>query len=292
MNPARGLWLAAALVLALTACENDPDPSPQPYIVNGEEVKRNDFYAVVGLIYPARFDATRPPLCTGTLISSDIVLTAAHCACGDFRPTDIFIGWDERQRIGAGYYPVRSNGIAVGSACANGTTSGRLKQFRDLALVRLARNVTEAAPIGVAEDALVDRATGFRIVGFGAIDRRGIRLPGRKYQGSVQVTNLTCRSSSGVDVATTYGCMPGQEIVAASRIGTDTCKGDSGGPLFVAEDGTAGPPTLGDLVLAGVTSRSTTKPSTPCGEGGIYERLNDETRNWIEQESQRLRRGT
>ena len=53
----------------------------------------------------------------------------------------------------------------------------------------------------------------------------------------------------------------------------DTCKGDSGGPFFVAD-------SKGRWLLAGVTSRGTDLATTMCGDGGLYVRV-DQYRDWI-----------
>jgi secreted trypsin-like serine protease len=55
------------------------------------------------------------------------------------------------------------------------------------------------------------------------------------------------------------------EFVAASKSEkADTCKGDSGGPVFCVESD-------GAFKLIGITSRATPKSKDVCGDGGIYE---------------------
>jgi endonuclease G len=70
----------------------------------------------------------------------------------------------------------------------------------------------------------------------------------------------------------TTGCAPAREMVLAAQSGRDTCKGDSGGPLYVAKGK--------QWLLAGVTSRGTDLATTMCGDGGIYTRV-DKYRTWI-----------
>jgi endonuclease G len=53
----------------------------------------------------------------------------------------------------------------------------------------------------------------------------------------------------------------------------DTCKGDSGGPFFLAD-------SRGRWFLAGVTSRGTDLATTMCGDGGLYVRV-DKYLDWI-----------
>lgn len=277
------VWLLAASLL-LASCRGDD--SAKVAIVEPSEVAKDDFYPVVALIYSATIDPLRKPRCTGVLIDSDIVLTAAHCACGSLKPNNIYIGWDEPNRIGAGYYPVELSRVSAAGACRNGSTSGRLKPFRDFALLPLSRKVVETQPVPIADDLTIDKASSYRIVGFGATDPQGKNQPGRKYQGQVDALSNDCIPSGGSNPELKYRCHPKEEIVAGSANGTDACKGDSGGPLLVASDGTAGPPTLGKLKVAGIVSRGVTKR---CGDGAIYERLDASAREWIRREVQRIR---
>jgi secreted trypsin-like serine protease len=55
----------------------------------------------------------------------------------------------------------------------------------------------------------------------------------------------------------------------------DTCKGDSGGPLYIHTGND-------QYALLGVTSRGVRNGFTTCGDGGIYVRL-DRCVDWIEQ---------
>jgi endonuclease G len=75
-----------------------------------------------------------------------------------------------------------------------------------------------------------------------------------------------------------YRCKKNIELVAGHRgIRRDTCRGDSGGPLYIQSD-------EGTYRLLGVTSRGLKDfdhfPPQPCGNGGIYVRA-DRFLDWI-----------
>ncbi len=57
-------------------------------------------YAVGQLTFPSANDPTRATACTGTLVSRNIVLTAAHCVLGTsqiyFQPDEFASGWDAK----------------------------------------------------------------------------------------------------------------------------------------------------------------------------------------------------
>ena len=57
-------------------------------------------------------------------------------------------------------------------------------------------------------------------------------------------------------------CPTGEVCVWSECTATDTCSGDSGGPVYVEVDGTT--------YLVGIVSRGVENSLTYCGEGGIY----------------------
>jgi secreted trypsin-like serine protease len=87
----------------------------------------------------------------------------------------------------------------------------------------------------------------------------------------VPITSLDC---SDPHHPKRFGCLPGREIVAGQRgLRLDSCKGDSGGPLYIRK-------TKGEYSLLGATSRGARESFTTCGDGGIYVRV-DLCLDWI-----------
>jgi hypothetical protein len=109
-----------------------------------------------------------------------------------------------------------------------------------------------------------------RVVGFGADDSRGRSGAGDLHIVDLPANGWGCSTSN----ARTIGCVPDHELVLRGSGGTDSCKGDSGGPAFER---------VGcRLRLIGITSRAVASARRVCGDGGIYTRV-DRLDGWLEE---------
>ncbi len=226
MSPRPSRLRAQVLVLLLATTAPFAAERPIARIVNGSLT--GDFPAVGALVVGSSPDVAET-ICSGVLIGCSTFLTAAHCVCssdgatcggvGDLPPDNAFVFLDN-----AGFIPVASIAVRPDFAFPVG----------DVAVVHLATPVTAVAPMAVIGPSPPPFGTIGTIVGYG-ISRGMLGDSGIKRVGNV--TTAPC--VPGIDDATSV-CW---DFVGA---GSNTCEGDSGGPLFV--DLGAGP------LAAGVTS--------------------------------------
>lgn len=194
-------------------------------------------------------------LCTGTLIADEWVLTAGHC-------TNMRTAW-----VGATDFTLDGEEIAVVEQFIHDEP----RVTYDVSLLRL-----EHAPAGATPRTLVSgclagfyqNGTDVTVAGFGRLNLEANEITTQLHEVTVPIVDADC-SEDG------RGCRevvsPGGELRAGGD-GSDSCAGDSGGPLYLDVDG--------ERYLAATVSRSSTPFDTPCGDGGIYVRT-DAILPWI-----------
>jgi hypothetical protein len=254
------------IVLAFAAALLMPGPASAagftPRIINGSAPTRP---------WPAqtsvRFTTGSGPfVCGGTLLSARWVLTAGHCA------TD-----DNGSALAANAFSLR---VGSTSRSSSGTTSLVDQAIRhpgyddtyaptnDLALLHLATAVPQE-PLrligtGVADAALWSAGAQATIIGWGLVD--GANQSASLLEAQVpMVADGSCAS-----VWLSFGSA---SMVCGGGQSTDTCKGDSGGPLMAARHGV--------FELVGVTSWGAF-PCAQAGKFGVYARVGAPALNaWV-----------
>lgn len=197
--------------------------------------------------------------CTGTLIAPDIVLTAGHCA--DAGLTQVIANTTNYNQAGG----VRSQ-IASITAYPNWETT------YDIAVIKLATPITTVTPRAVGAGCTFQGFSNnmmVHLVGFGLTDAAGEGNNTTLREATAPVIDPTCSGGGGCAA----GAAPAGEFIAGGN-GTDSCFGDSGGPVYLDTP-------RGTMVIAAV-SRGLDNSPTPCGGGGIYVRT-DKVLQWIEQ---------
>jgi MYXO-CTERM domain-containing protein len=211
------------LVLATCALASPALAGPtQAPIIGGTNTTVGQFPNVVAL-------QVGGGLCTGTLLTKDWVLTAAHCIDPNV------VGQSEAQ-ITSG---LRIHFDTVNIFQSQGTVVRASQIFKhpgfdlnnlgmhDIGLVRLATPVTDRAPARVNFDpAKAPVGIAVTMVGYGVTSRSNPNSAGT--QRVVDQTSVSCAVGGGSDA----------DLLCFSQVaGKGKCVGDSGGPSFATIDG-------------------------------------------------------
>lgn len=252
----------------MTACA----PAPQDQI-NDEQINQSAFASgIIGgkdvapqdplsTSIVALYDVKSSNLCTGSILSDSIILTAAHCLAKDYRNLRVIFAND----LMANNRVVRK---VLGSVASRywSTRSRETVDTGDIALVRFegglpkgykpARLMTMVASLRAGQEVL--------LAGYGISN--GVTGEG---SATLRKTNVRIENPN-------YGR---GEVRVDQRSGTGACHGDSGGPAYI---------NLGGVnYLWGVTSRGSDDPNNDCSQFAIYTNA-IAYGSWIQTESLRL----
>nr|AAO01000.1 CG12133-PA [Drosophila erecta] len=252
-----------------SVCGQSP---PIFYIVGGKDAQLNQFPWTALLLY--KRDIARPwttsPRCAGSLITNRYVLTAAHClTVTRFTEIGVRLGehnletnpdciWLLKKKCAKPHVDIDVSLAIVHKQYH--TRDGR--HYNDIALLRLARPVIYTAgikPICIRPDFEIARSSfenhTLEIAGWGDSSRQ---------QYSSVLLHGTIRGMSPENCLTQFPTLRVDrdiQICAMGRDGTDTGRGDSGGPLMAS----VGRADHQFYYLAGITSYGGDASSYGCG---------------------------
>jgi secreted trypsin-like serine protease len=185
--------------------------------------------------------------CTGTLVAPNVVVSAGHCVAGGCA-SRVFVGQNVDE-------PGAGEVISVLTASAHPEYAPP-QPNHDLSVLVLSEDAS-VEPRAIAGDVMLRAAGSVRVTGFGNTDVDSTGGYGRRRM--VDVPLASDDPKLGADPKTEF-------VAGAPFLDRDSCNGDSGGPAYVQANRR--------WYLAGATSRATNSTVRPCGDGGIYTRVN------------------
>ncbi|GIL17533.1 MAG: serine protease [Oligoflexia bacterium] len=198
----------------------------------------------------ALMDISSGSLCTGTIVASNLVLTAAHCTSSDPTSTVVIFSTTLPDSI----YDIMGKTIrhVVGGKASPlwaKLQNNQEKNWGDIALLKFSGKLPEGfkpARLLNSKKSLKDGMLAV-LAGFGLMD-------GVKKTESSEMRKTTV-SIQSVHFSET-------EVMFDQSKGKGACHGDSGGPAYVTIGGKS--------ALMGVTSRGINDPRDTCGVSSIY----------------------
>ncbi len=216
--------LGAAVGQAVAAPSSADDVQPQ--VIGGTPAAQGEFPWIVRLSMG----------CGGSMITQQLVLTAAHCvpATGPNTTITATLGAVDLQD---------PNRVVVRSDYVHRSPGYTGIHTDDWALVRLERSV-DVPTLPIVTTPEYDNGT-FTVAGWGAANEGG---PQEQFLLKAEVPfidDVQCASAG----STYSGLVPAKEICAGNwdAGGVDTCQGDSGGPMVRRDN-------AGEWILVGLTS--------------------------------------
>jgi secreted trypsin-like serine protease len=255
--------------VALTACAPNSSSKSQVDTANSSKIVGGDVVQAGSLVAQhtvALFDRAKSALCSGTLISDSLVLTAAHCVSNNGQSmivvfaTDLHGAAEATKR--AVKYAIVNEGYSEEKSLASDT--------HDIALVKFEGGLPQGyAPAPILQDfSKLQQGTTVRVAGYGLnwswVVKRG--------EGILRTTELNIKDPNYSQ----------SEVSLSQSLRKGICSGDSGGPAYLEVNG--------QLYVWGVTSRSDSMPIplTPdCFIFSVFTKVGSYTQ-WIANTAQVL----
>jgi endonuclease G len=195
--------------------------------------------------------------CTGVLVHPRVILTAGHCFL-PARPVNV------AALAASNISDLSTAEIVQSRRFVQHPGYAQSRREHDISVMIL-RQDAATRPVPLASSAEITGAREVRLTGFGNDDRNSTRGFGRKRTVEVDVLSIRRRPDDEVEAdEVRFNFDADLEFVAGGN-GFDSCNGDSGGPAYLT--------TGASRKVAGLTSRAIANSGSPCGDGGVYTRI-------------------
>lgn len=266
LNSLKLAVVAASAALALTACNQAPSVNSEmsflnadSNIVGGEVVKSTEVFAESTVaLATVKFGV----FCTGSLVSSNLVVTAAHCA-------DIAKEMDLDDKMVVVFSrSLKEKKLAarvISQAVQHPDWEKTLKRAKDLPADEVIKDHGDVAVVKF-EGSIPAGYKPAKILGDASLLENGAEVVIAGYGNLSMIPRVDAFELMKTSVLLTDKDFSTTEVLFAQHEGRGACHGDSGGPAFVK--------IKDEWVLFGVTSRAA-KPAggLTCLEGSIYTNL-------------------
>jgi secreted trypsin-like serine protease len=277
---AAGASVALVAGAAPTAQAGQSAPSgerskPSIRIIGGTETSNDAYPFMTALLEKGPGNARKRQFCGGSLISEDVVMTAAHCVQGrEAKDLQVAVGRTVLSNSQQGQVrnplPSEGEGDPGGILVHPRYTKG--DKAYDMAFIELAKPVTGIVPIKqptVGTDALIRPGAKATVTGWGNTDTELPHFPDRLREVKVPiVSHDECKVS--------YDTYNAKVNFCAGVEGKDSCQGDSGGPIFRKVPGRQQPIQIGIVSYGdGCAAQGAPGVYTSTSSAKLWDTLNE-----------------